>query len=174
MLIRSGLLALASAALITIAPASADSPTLLGVFNNWQAASTGAGDAKVCFVLAHPTASTPKKAKRDPIGFMINNWPARKAKGEPQVVAGYAYKDGSIVTAEIGADKFTFFTKNDGDAGSAWMKDPKEEARLVDAMKRGAQLIITGISRRGTMTRDTYSLKGISTALDKINTSCGV
>jgi hypothetical protein len=169
------LLALSSAALLfAAAPALADSPTLLGVFNGWTAASNGAGDAKVCFVMAHPASSTPKKAKRDPIGFLINDWPIRKARSEPQVVAGYAYKDGSTVTAEVGADKFTFFVKNDGDAGSAWMRDAAEETRLVEAMKRGAQLIITGTSRRGTMTRDTYSLKGLSAALDKIHSTCGV
>jgi hypothetical protein len=175
MLTRTCLLALASAAFVVSAvPASADAPTLLGVSGNWTAASNGSGDAKVCFIMAHPTASTPKKAKRDPIGFLVNDWSAKKIKGEPQVVAGYAYKDGSTVTAEVGADKFTFFTKNDGDAGSAWMRDPKEEARLLDSMKRGAQLVVTGISRRGTMTRDTYSLKGIATALDKIHAACGV
>ncbi len=170
---RTCLLAMASVAILaTVVPASADAPTLLGVFNGWTAASNGAGDAKVCFAMAHPTSSTPKKAKRDPIGFLINDWPARKSASEPQVVAGYAYKDGSTVTAEIGSDKFTFFTKNDGDAGSAWMRDPNEEARLVDAMKRGSMLIVTGISRRGTMTKDTYSLKGIGAALDKIHSSC--
>jgi hypothetical protein len=166
--------AIACAALLAGAvPAFADAPTLLGVFNGWTAASNGSGPAKVCYAMAHPTASTPKKANRDPIGFLVSDWPARNTKAEPQVVPGYPYKDGSTVTAEIGADKFTFFVKNDGDAGSAWMKDPAEEARLIDAMKRGSQLTVTGISRRGTLTKDTYSLAGISAALDKVHSTCG-
>ena len=56
---------------------------------------------------------------------------------EPEIVPGYKYKDGSDVTAEVGSDKFSFFTKNDGEAGGAWVEAQADEARLVDAMKSG-------------------------------------
>ena len=158
----------------SITSASADAPTLLGQFKGWTAASSGAGDAKVCFAMAHPTASLPKKAKRDPIAFLVNDWPSRKAVSEPQVIAGYQYKDQSTVTAAIGADKFTFFAKNDTDGGSAWIKDPADEARFISAMKTGSKLVVTGVSKRGTTTTDTYSLAGISDALDKVHSTCGV
>ncbi len=171
---RSRILLLALTSLAFVAgSASADSPTMLGVFKNWTAASYGSGDAKVCYAIAHPTSSLPKKAKRDGVGFMINDWPGHKAVAQPQIVPGYDYKEGSTVTAEIGADKFTFFPRNDKDGGSAWIKNDADESRLVDAMKRGSQLIVTGISKRGTLTKDTYSLAGIGEALDKIHASCG-
>jgi hypothetical protein len=167
------MLVLASAALLAAAtPALADA-TLLGVSNAWTAATTGTGDAKTCFAMAHPRSSTPANVKRDPVGFLVSDWPGRKVTGEPEVVAGYPYKDGSTVTASIGKDTFTFFTKNDGTAGSAWMKDPAEEARLITAMKGGALMTVSGTSRRGTLTRDTYSLAGISDALNRIHTACG-
>jgi hypothetical protein len=41
-------------------------------------------------------------------------------------------------------------------------------------MRSGQQLIVTGISKRGTMTHDTYSLGGISDAVDKIHSECGM
>ena len=41
-------------------------------------------------------------------------------------------------------------------------------------MRRGQQLIVTGTSQRGTATRDTYSLAGLSDALDKIHAACGM
>lgn len=171
MISRSCLLALAAAALLA-APAAADTPTLLGVSKNWTAATSGAGDAKVCFAMAHPTSSLPKKAKRGPIGFLVNAWPTRKTGDQPQVVAGYKYKDASTVTAKIGADTFTFFTRNDADDGQAWIKDPADEVRLIDAMKHGSTMVVSGTSQRGTVTTDTYSLAGISDALDKVHT-CG-
>jgi hypothetical protein len=157
--------------LAAAAPALADA-TLLGVSNAWTAATTGTGDAKTCFVMAHPKSSVPTNVKRDPIGFLVSDWPGRKVSGEPEVVAGYPYKDGSTVTATIGTASFTFFTKNDGTAGSAWMKDPAEEARLITAMKGGSSMTVSGTSRRGTLTRDTYSLAGVSDALTKIHTAC--
>ena len=35
-------------------------------------------------------------------------------------------------------------------------------------------MIVTGTSQRGTLTQDTYSLAGISDALDKIHSTCGM
>lgn len=164
---------LSSVALIA-GPAFADAPQALGIFKDWSAYQNGSGATQSCYALAKPVSSEPKKARRDPIYFLISDWPARHAKAEPEVVPGYPYKEGSMVTAEVGADKFTFFTKNDGDAGGAWIKDPADEQRLIAAMRNGAQLIVTGTSRRGTLTRDTYSLGGISDALDKIHSACGM
>ena len=156
------------------APAAAEGATLLGTFKDWSAYTTGTGNAKTCYALARPKSSDPKKAKRDPIFFLISDWPARKTKGETEVVPGYRYKDDAKVTVQIGSDKFTFFTNNDGDSGSAWIENLGDEQRLVDAMRRGSQLIVTGTSARGTLTRDTYSLGGISAALDKIHSACGM
>ena len=166
---------IAMAALLTgAAPALADAPTLLGAFKEWSAYTTGSGKSKVCYALSQPKSSDPKKAARDPIYFLISDWPGRNAKAEPEVVPGYEYKEGSLVNVRIGSDKFELFTKNDGDTGGAWVQDVGTVGRLIDSMKRGSQLIVTGTSERGTLTKDTYSLAGISAALDKIHSSCGM
>ena len=149
-------------------------PEVLGTFQNWAAYTTQAGDAKVCYALSRPTASEPRKARRDPIFFLVNDWPGRKAKGEPEIVPGYQYKDGSDVTVEIGADKFTFFTKNDAGAGGAWVEAQADEQRLVDAMKDAPEAVVTGTSKRGTVTRDTYSLAGFGAALEKAHQACAM
>lgn len=165
----------AGAAVIGFSPATAaDAPKQLGAFRDWSAYQTETDGHKVCYVLSQPRSALPKDVKRDPIFFLISDWPSRKAKGEPEVVPGYPYKDGSKVTAEIGSDKFTFFTQNDGDDGNAWVESLADEARLVEAMRRGAEMTVTGTSSRGTLTKDTYSLSGVSAALDKINKACGM
>lgn len=167
--------AASAVALIALAvPASADPSTLLGTFQGWSAYSNGTGNAKTCYVMAQPTSSLPKKAKRDPIYFLISDWPGRKAKNEAEVVPGYKFKEGSTVVAQIGADKFTFFTKNGGDDGTAWVQDINDEAKLVDAMSRGANVVVSGTSARGTATKDTYALAGLEQALDRIHSTCGM
>jgi hypothetical protein len=166
----SAFLSVAVLALAT--PALADNPTTLGTFKDWTALTVGTGSNKTCYAIARPQSSLPAKAKRDPIGFLITDWPSRGAKAEPEVVPGYQFKDGSAVTAQVGSDKFDFFTKNDDGQGGGWMKDPKDEARLVSAMRSNAQMIVTGVSKRGTMTHDTYSLGGLSDAVDKIHAEC--
>ncbi len=164
----------AAAAFLAAAPAHADSPLQLGTFQSWTAFVNGTGDNKSCYVIARPQSSDPAKAHRDPIAFLITDWPARKAKAEPEVVPGYQYKEGSVATAQVGSDKFDFFTKNDGGQGGGWVKTTADEARLVRALRANGQMIVTGVSKRGTMTHDTYALGGISDALDKIHAACGM
>jgi invasion protein IalB len=158
---------------VALAPRFADAaPQVLGNFQSWAAYTTQAGESKVCYALSRPTASEPKKVHRDPAFFLLNDWPGRKAKGEPEIVPGYQYKDGSDVTVEIGTNKFIFFTKNDGGAGGAWVEAQADEQRLVDAMKTGSEAVVTGTSKRGTVTRDTYSLAGFGDALEKAHAAC--
>jgi hypothetical protein len=161
----------------TLAPAVAAEPaTLLGVTKDWSAFTTGSGGSKICYALSRPVSSDPKKAKRDPIYFIITDWPGRKpkTKSEPEAVPGYLYKDGTTVTAQVGGNQFEMFAKNDAGAGAAWVRERADEVRLIEAMKRNKQLVITGTSQRGTMTRDTYSLSGLSDALQKIHEACGM
>ncbi|HEY4942605.1 MAG TPA: invasion associated locus B family protein [Rhizomicrobium sp.] len=164
-----------SALSFTGAGAATDSPTLLGVSAAWSAFTSGSGSSRICYAISKPTATSPK-AKRDPIYFLITDWPGRspKTKSEPEVVPGYVYKDGSTVTVAVGTDKFEFFTQNNDGAGAAWIRAHVDEIKLVETMKRSQQLLVTGISKRGTTTRDTYSLAGLQDALDKIHASCGM
>ncbi len=179
MLVTSRRLALAvlvagTSTFAALAPAQAEDPTLLGGFKSWSAYSLGTGDSKVCYALSQPTSKTPPKVKRDPVYFLINDWPSRGAKSEPEIVPGYQYKDTSTVTVQVGADKFPFFTKNEDGVGGAWVEQQPDEVRLIEAMKGAPQAIVTGISKRGTMTRDTYSLAGLGDALEKIYQTCNL
>ncbi|HXJ03217.1 MAG TPA: invasion associated locus B family protein [Micropepsaceae bacterium] len=154
------------------AMAAEEKPALLGSFRDWHVYQTGKGANRLCYALSQPKDTSPKDAKRDSPFFLISTWPGRKVRNEPSVVPGYQYKDGAKTDVQVGSDKFSFFTKNDGSAGGAWMEDAKDEKRLIDSMKKGADMSVTGISSRGTMTHDNYSLAGISAALDKLDSSC--
>jgi hypothetical protein len=170
---RFGRIAPVAALMVLAASASAaDSPQLVGVSKNWSAYQASTPKGKVCYALAKPTSTLPKKAARDPIFFLISTWPGRKVDGELQVVPGYPYKDGEPVVAQVGTTKVEFFTKNNGTSGSAWVKDPADEASLLAAMKKGNSITVAGTSQRGTKTKDTYSLAGISAALDLIRNAC--
>ena len=57
------------------------------------------------------------------------------------------------------------YTQKDG----AWIKNVTEEARLIDAMRKGADLTIKGTSSRDTQSTDVYSLKGLSQAMDRVD-----
>jgi hypothetical protein len=168
-----GLAVVVLAAALGAGPAHAQpKPTLVGSFKDWFVYTAGTGAAKTCYALGQPKQSDPPGLNRDPAFFLISAWPAKKTKGEPSIVSGYQYKEGSKAQVQIGSDKFAFLTKNDGSAGGAWTENAADERRLVAAMKRSASMVVIGVSSRGTLTRDTYSLAGISAALDKVAATC--
>ena len=167
--------ALAACAVVALAavPATADTPTLLGVSRDWSAFTSGTGSSKICYAISKPTSTKPK-AKRDPIYFLINDWIGRRAKGEPEVVPGYQYKDGSTVTVSVGGQSFNFFVQNEAGQGAAWVRERSDEVKLIAAMRSGSSMVVSGTSKRGTKTTDTYSLAGLGDALDKIHGACGM
>src|SRR5256886_9739938 len=69
------------------------------------------------------------------------------------VIIGYPFKTNSDATAEIGTAKFAMYTQNDG----AWIKNVAEEARMVDAMRKGADLTVKGTSRSEEHTSELQS-----------------
>jgi invasion protein IalB len=145
-------------------------PTLLGQYGDWGAYTASPGGNKVCFALAKPKAvkTEPEGRKRDPSYVFVSTRPADKVKNEVSVIIGYPFKTNSDATAEVGTAKFAMYTKDDG----AWIKNAGEEVRMVDAMRKGADLTVKGTSGRGTQSTDQYSLKGLAQALDKIEQEC--
>jgi hypothetical protein len=146
--------------------------TLLGVFNNWSAFSSGSGSSLTCYALSRPRATQPRTAKRSAIYLMVSDWPARKVKAEPQIVYGYPARENGAAALGVGGDKFTFFIRNNANEGSAWLQSLNDTPRLIDAMRSGVSAVATGISQRGTKTTDTFSLSGFNDALAKIHATC--
>jgi invasion protein IalB len=152
------------------APAGEAQPTLLGQYGDWGAYSATPGGRKVCFSIAKPKSSqtNPAGRKRDQAYVFISTRPAENVRNEVSVIIGYPFKPATDATAEIGADKFAMYTLNDG----AWIKNVAEEARMVDAMRKGSDLTVKGVSGHGTESTDQYSLKGLSQALDRASQEC--
>jgi invasion protein IalB len=154
----------------TAATGSDAQPTLLGQYGDWGAYTASPGGNKICFALAKPKTSKTEPAgrNRDQSYMFISSRPAENVKNEVSVIIGYPFKTSSDATAEIGSVKFAMYTQNDG----AWIKNVTEEARMVDAMRKGADLTVKGTSGRGTQSTDQFSLKGLAQALDKIEQEC--
>ncbi len=151
-------------------PAGNAQPSLLGQYGSWGAYTANPNGHKVCFALAKPTASqtTPPGRSRDPAFVFVSNRPAEKVKDEVSVIIGYPFKPSSEATIEIGASKFGMYTQNDG----AWIKNASDEPKLVETMRKGADMVVKGMSGHGTHTSDTFSLKGLQQALDRIGQEC--
>jgi hypothetical protein len=145
-------------------------PTLLAQYGTWGAYSANSGGKQICYALSEPSAKAtqPPNRPRDPVYIFVSSRPSENVKNEISIVIGYPFKPGYEGSADIGSAKYALYTQNDG----AWVKNPAEEARMVDTMRRGADLVVTGESGRGTKSTDRYNLKGLSQALDRIAQEC--
>ncbi|AJA59401.1 Invasion associated locus B family protein [Bradyrhizobium japonicum] len=158
----------------SVAPAAAVAggaePTLIGQFGTWGAYSATPNGKKVCFALAKPSSSktNPPNRPRDPAYAFVSTRPAERVNNEVSVMIGYALKPGSESSVEVGGAAFAMYTQGDG----LWIKNAAEEERMVEAMRKSADLVVKGISAKGTETTDTFSLKGLAQALDRIAQDC--
>jgi len=145
-------------------------PKVLGQYGDWGAYIASPDGKKVCFSLAKPKSSTtnPAGRNRDPAYVFISTRPSENVRNEISAIVGYPLRASSDATAEVGSAKFAMYTQNDG----AWIKNVAEEARLIDAMRKGAELTIKGTSTRGTQSTDIYSLKGLTQAMDRADQEC--
>jgi hypothetical protein len=145
-------------------------PTLIGQFGTWGAYTATPNGKKVCFALAKPSSSktNPANRPRDPAYAFISSRPSEKVVNEVSIMIGYALKPGSESTLEVGGAAYAMYTQGDG----LWIKNAAEEERMVDAMRKAADVTVKGVSSKGTETIDVFSLKGLAQALDRVAQDC--
>lgn len=134
------------------------------------------------FVESNPTecwsVSTPKETvntrdgrnvavNRGQILLMVFYRPTIGSAGQVAFTGGYPFAGGSTVNLNISGNQYNLIT----DGEWAW-PDPSDDAKIIAAMKRGAQAIVTGVSGRGTNTKDTFSLLGFTAAVDDAGKRC--
>ena len=152
------------------AAAGGAEPTLIGQFGTWGAYTATPNGKKVCFALAKPSSSktNPPNRPRDPAYAFVSTRPAEKVTNEVSVMIGYTLKPGSELTLEVGGATYAMYTQGDG----LWIKNAAEEERMVEAMRKAADVTVKGMSAKGTETTDTFSLKGLAQALDRLAQDC--
>ena len=145
-------------------------PTLIGQYGTWGAYTATPNGKKVCFALAKPSSSktNPPNRPRDPAYAFVSTRPAEKVTNEVSIMIGYALKPGSESTLEVGGGTYAMYTQGDG----LWIKNAAEEERMVEAMRKSADAVVKGVSAKGTETTDTFSLKGLAQALDRLAQDC--
>ena len=81
---------------------------------------------------------------------------------------GYPINAEKDVTVQIDGNTFKLKARDE----RAYVYDATQELKLLEAMKGGAKMVVKATSKRGTKTIDTYSLKGVTSALKSLANSC--
>jgi invasion protein IalB len=170
------LIAVAAAFLGLSAVAHAQSPaaTELSAHKDWKAFTYDGGGGKMCYVATQLKDGSSKYSKpisgRDGAYFQVTRIPSQNVQNEASAIAGYKFLPNSEVSVDVDGTKFRMFL-DASHPDTAWV-EPEDEAALIEAMRKGSKLVFTGTSSRNTLISDTFSLSGISAALDAIVKEC--
>jgi hypothetical protein len=155
-------------ALLAVSVAWADD--FVGTFGDWHVQTYDERSGKVCLMWSKPTKSQGNYTRRGDVYTYVTQRPSKKRLNEVSISIGYPFKKGSALSVMAGKSKFSMFT--DGD--TAWNAKPKDDVQMLKAMRAGAKLTASGVSGRGTKTRDVFSLKGFTKAYAEMNKACGI
>jgi hypothetical protein len=154
--------------LFNFTPLKAEELKEIGKFKDWQTMVLIEPTGTVCFAQSSPVLQAPKSNKRDAKLFVTFR-PNEKIIDEISASPGYEFNQSNSVTATSGKEKIKFDIVQQG---FAWIADNKIEKKMVNVMKKGSRLMITGYNQNGSQTIDHYSLLGFSKAYDAAKTAC--
>ncbi len=147
---------------------SGSKPLLVATMNDWSVYISPTPKNKTCYALAQPKDRQPAALKRDPAYIFISTRPGEGVRNEVSVIMGFAMKEGGDMQADVGGTPFDLVAKGT----NAWLKNPAEEGQLIDAMKKSAKMTVKAPSIKGNVTTDSYSLSGLSQALERVRKEC--
>lgn len=165
------LFAAVAVALVTSAASAQESSNQVSENTDWY----GFEESGQCWAVSKPkeTVNTDasgniKSVRRGEILLFVSYAPGNGVNGQVSFAGGYPFASGSEVSLDIGGTNFALFTEGE----TAWATTPEDDAKIVAAMKRGANATLTGRSSRGTITKDTFSLLGFTATVEDAAKRC--
>lgn len=136
-------------------------------YDDWAVYRTASGP-KVCYALATPKSRFPSNLKEVQGYMFVTARPAERVRNEISLVMNFDLKQDVDHQLVIGKDQFVLAAKD----RNLWVKNPAQEGRVVEAMKRAGELTVKGTSAKNNATADKYSLKGFGDALERMQKEC--
>ena len=131
-------------------------------------------DPQECWAVTAPKSTVNTRdgaevtVRRGDILLFVTYRPGQSVAGEVSFTGGYPFAPGSSATLDVGGTSFDLFT----DGEYAWPATPADDQRIVTAIKRGADAVITARSARGTQTKDSFSLLGATAMIEEAEKRC--
>jgi hypothetical protein len=127
---------------------------------------------KECWGVSKPkeTVNTrdgqPVSVRRGDILLFVTFRPGKP--GEISFTGGYPFAGGSTVDVSVDGNSYQLFT----DGEWAWPGSAADDAALLAALKAGTTATLTARSGKGTQTKDTFSLRGFTAAMEDAEKRC--
>ena len=131
-------------------------------------------DPRECWAVTSPTKTVNTRdgrvvaVQRGDILLMTFYRPDAGVDGQITFTGGYPFAKDSTVNVKVGEQEFELFTEGEW----AWPASTADDAKIIAAMKRGTDAVLTAVSHRGTTTKDTFSLMGYTAAVEEAEKRC--
>ena len=140
----------------------------IGKFKDWETMVIKNNSKFVCFAQSKPVLQSPKSFKREARLF-VSFRPNEKIINEISITSGYEYNNENSIIAKSGKHKYKFDIAQEN---FAWLADNKMEKKMINTMKKGSRIMVSGYNQKGSQTIDHYSLLGFTKAYNTAKKSC--
>ena len=140
----------------------------VGKFKDWETIIIKNDSKLVCFAQSKPILQSPKSYPRESRLF-VSFRPNEKIINEISITSGYEYNNENSIIAKSGKHKYKFDIAQEN---FAWLADNKMEKKMINTMKKGSRIMISGYNQKGSQTIDHYSLLGFTKAYNTAKKSC--
>jgi invasion protein IalB len=140
----------------------------IGKFKDWETIVIKNDSKLICFAQSKPVLQSPKSYKREARLF-VSFRPNEKILNEISITSGYEFNNQNSITAKSGKFKYKFDIAQEN---FAWMADNKIEKKMINTMKKGSRIMVSGYNQEGSQTIDHYSLLGFTKAYKAAKKSC--
>lgn len=160
-------------ALIASGAVAQESTNRVATMTDWNVFTEPAtGAAAECWGVSKPKESVntrdgaPVSVRRGDILLFVTFRPGKP--GEISFSGGYPFAPGSTVDLAIDGTTYQMLT----DAEWAWPASTADDATLLAALKKGTTAVLSARSGKGTQTKDTFSLRGFTAAMEEAAKRC--
>lgn len=146
----------------------AQEPRTVATYKDWSVFVRDVDNDKICFAAAEASDKSPKSVNHGDVFFLIATWESGAASEQPSLMTGYSLDQKPEPNIRIGPDKWELYASEN----EAFIESSDEEQRLLRAMRRGSDMRVSAVSKRGTATSYVVSLRGVTAALDRVKREC--
>ena len=165
------LLCVAALALPPSAAVAQESTNLVATMTDWSVFTEE--NPKECWGVSKPkewvannSEGNPVQVNRSDILLFVTFRPG--TAGAISFTGGYPFAGGSTVDVSVDGNSFQLFT----DGEWAWPGSAEDDAKLLAALKAGTNATLSARSGKGTQTKDTFSLRGFTAAMEDAGKRC--
>lgn len=139
---------------------------LIGDFYDWKLYKGKRLDEEICYLSAIPMKTEGSYDKRGQPYFLVNE--IKDDANEISVSSGFLYKKNSNVEISFGSKKYYLFPHE----ATAFANKKSDDIDILKEMQKNANLVVSGVTREGSLAIDSYSLIGFVKAYKKMQEVC--